>query len=67
MVIRAERAFGCPVLTDQAAAHGWARLMRVHGQTRWKDRRCGIHPIRTQVSRRGERRNGTGPVVNKAG
>ncbi len=67
MVIRAERAFGCPVLTDQAAVHGRAWLMRVRVQTHWQDRRGGIHPIRIQVSQRGERWNGAGPAVSKAG
>jgi len=45
VVVVADRAFGCPVLTDQAPAHGWDWLVRVQGQTRWRDRQGRIQPM----------------------
>jgi hypothetical protein len=67
VVVVADRAFGCPAFTDLVAAHGWAWLVRVQGQTRWRDRRGGIHLIRTQVRQRGERWKGAGLVFKDAG
>ena len=62
VVVVANRAFGGPVLTDQAPAHGWDGLAPVHGQTRWRDRQGRIPPMVQQVTQRGDRWNGQGEV-----
>lgn len=67
VVVVADRAFGCPVCTDQVTARGWAWLVRVQGQTRWQDARGQIGPIAAQVRQRGDRWSGAGQVFKDAG
>lgn len=67
VVVVADRAFGCPVFTDQVAAHGWDWLVRVQGQTRWRDHQGRIRPIVQQVAQRGDRWKGQGQVFKDAG
>lgn len=67
VVVVADRAFGCPVFTDQVVAQGWHYVVRVQGQTRWQDRHGRTAPIAQQVSRRGERWKGRGRVFKDAG
>jgi hypothetical protein len=63
----ADRAFGTPAFTDQVAAHGWHWVVRVQGQTRYRDR-CGrLQAIRDWVRRPGQRAKGHGEVFKKQG
>lgn len=67
VVVVADRAFGCPVFTDQVAAHGWEWLVRVQGQTRWQDAHGQVRQIAAQVRQRGDRWRGQGQVFKDAG
>lgn len=67
VVVVADRAFGCPVFIDQVAAHGWDGLVRVQGQTRWRDRQGRIQSMAQQVAQRGDRWKGAGCVFKDAG
>ena len=67
VVVVADRAFGCPVFTDQVAAHGWDWLVRVQGQTRWQDAHGQVHQIAAQVTQRGDRWRGQGHAFKDAG
>jgi hypothetical protein len=60
VVVVADAAFGCPAFTDLMTAHGWDWVVRVRGQTRWKDRQGRIGPISAQVRQRGDRWKGRG-------
>jgi hypothetical protein len=63
----ADRAFGTPAFTDQVAAYDWHWVVRVQGQTRYRDR-CGRQqPIRALVQRPGQRHKGRGCVFKKHG
>lgn len=63
----ADRAFGTPAFTDQVAAHGWHWVVRVQGQTRYRDRAGRLRAVRTLVSRAGQRAKGRGEVFKKHG
>lgn len=63
----ADRAFGSPAFTDLVVAHGWHYVVRVQGQTRYRDCTGRSQAIRALVSRRGERRKLRGQVFKKAG
>lgn len=67
VVVVADRAFGCPVFTDPVAARGWDWLVRVQGQTRFRNRQEQVVPLRTQVSRAGQRWKGRGWLFKDAG
>jgi hypothetical protein len=67
VVVVADRGFGCPVFTDQVAARGWDWLVRVQGQTRWRDGDRGAQPVRAQVCHPGDRWHGRGQVFKDAG
>lgn len=67
VVVVADRAFGCPVFTDQVTAHGWDWVVRVQGQTRWQDRHGHIQPLQQQVPTVGARWKGRGQVFKDAG
>jgi DDE family transposase len=67
VLLVADRAFGCPAFTDPVAARGWEWLVRVQGQTRWRDRLGQVQPLRTQVSARGQRWKGRGWLFKDAG
>jgi hypothetical protein len=67
VVVVADRAFGCPVFTDRVAERGWDWLVRVQGQTRWRDRQGHSQPLRTQVNAPGQRWKGRGALFKDAG
>jgi DDE family transposase len=67
VVVVADRAFGCPVFTDPVAARGWDWVVRVQGQTRFRDQRGLVQPLRTQVSAAGARWKGRGALFKDAG
>jgi hypothetical protein len=67
VVVLADRAFGCPVFTDQVAAKGWDWVVRVQGQTRWRDQQGRLGPIAQHLSERGQRWKGQGLVFKDAG
>src|SRR4029450_7892333 len=67
VVVVADRAFGCPVFTDPIAESGWDWLVRVQGQTRWRDRVGHVQPLRQQVSAAGQRWKGAGWLFKDAG
>lgn len=67
VVVVADRAFGCPVFTDPVAARGWDWLVRVQGQTRFRDQRGLVQPLRTQVSAAPARWKGRGALFKDAG
>jgi hypothetical protein len=67
VVVVADRAFGCPVFSDPVAARGWDWLVRVQGQTRFRDQTGHIQPLRQQVSAAGQRWKGRGWLFKDAG
>jgi hypothetical protein len=67
VVVVADRAFGCPVFTDPVTARGWDWLVRVQGQTRWRDGDGRVQPVRAQVAQPGDRWRGGGQVFKDAG
>jgi Transposase DDE domain len=67
VLVVADRAFGCPVFTDPIAARGWEWLVRVQGQTRFRDQVGRIEPLRTQVAAAGQRWKGRGFLFKDAG
>lgn len=67
VVVVADRAFGCPVFTDQVTAYGWDWVVRVQNQTRWQDR-CGRETqLRHLVQHAGQRWKGRGPIFKGEG
>ncbi|KPL90448.1 transposase [Herpetosiphon geysericola] len=66
VIVVADRAFGCPVFTDQVAAHGWHWVVRVQGHTRLRLRGHTETMIRTLVTR-GQRVARRGLAFKKAG
>jgi len=63
----ADRAFGTPHFTDAVAAYGWHGVVRVQGQTCYRDR-CGRERrLRDLVSGPGQRAKGRGEVFKKQG
>jgi hypothetical protein len=67
VVVVADRAFGCPVFTDPLSARGWDWVVRVQGQTRWRDHQGRVQPLRQQVRAAGERWKGSGQLFKDAG
>lgn len=63
----ADRTFGTPAFTAQVAAYGWHWVVRVQGQTRYRDRAGQLRPIQSLVSRPGQRYKGRGEVFKKPG
>jgi hypothetical protein len=63
----ADRAFGSPVFTDPIAAHGWHWVVRVQGQTRYRDRLGRVQAVRSLVSGPGTRAKRCGQVFKKQG
>ncbi|MBM7846769.1 transposase [Herpetosiphon giganteus] len=66
VIVVADRAFGCPVFTDQVTAHGWSWVVRVQGHTRMLLRGHTEVPIRTLVGR-GQRVARRGQAFKNAG
>ena len=67
VVILGDRAFGTPVFTDLVTARGWDYVVRVQGQTHYRDARGREGSLRQLVSRRGARRKLRGQVFKKRG
>jgi len=67
VVLVADRAFGCPVFTDPIAQRGWDWLVRVQGQTRFRDQLGQVQPLRAQVRAAGQRWKGRGALFKDAG
>jgi hypothetical protein len=67
VVVVADRAFGCPVFTDPVAARGWDWLVRVQGQTRFRNQLGQVQPLRQHVSAAGQRWKGRGALFKDAG
>jgi hypothetical protein len=63
----ADRAFGTPAFTDQLAAYGWHWVVRVQGQTRYRDPAERERTLRELVSGPGDRAKGRGHVFKKHG
>jgi hypothetical protein len=63
----ADRAFGTPAFTDQIAAYGWHWVVRVQGQTRYRDQAGQERPLQALVARPGDRAKGRGAVFKKYG
>jgi hypothetical protein len=66
VVVVADAAFGNPAFTDLVTIHGWDWVVRVQGQTRWKDRQGREARIDDQVTQHGDRWKGRGQVFKKA-
>lgn len=67
VVVLADRAFGCPVFTDPIAERGWDWLVRVQGQTRFRNQQGLVEPLRAQVSAPGQRSKARGQLFKDAG
>ena len=63
----ADRAFGTPHFTDVLARYGWHWVVRVQGQTRYRDRTGREQRLRDLVRGRGQRAKGRGEVFKKQG
>jgi hypothetical protein len=63
----ADRAFGTPAFTDLVTAYGWHYVVRVQGQTRYRDSGGREHAVCTLVLQPGDRRKLAGQVFKKAG
>ena len=67
VLVLADRAFGCPVFTDPLSVRGWDWLVRVQGQTRFRNQQGQIAPLRAQVCAAGQRWKGRGWLFKDAG
>jgi hypothetical protein len=65
VVILGDRAFGTPAFTDLVTAYGWDYIVRVQGQTHYRDARGREGTIRQLVAHPGERRKLRGQVFKK--
>ncbi len=63
----ADRAFGTPQFTDLVSAHHWHYLVRVQGQTVWRNRRGLQGQARHLVRLPGQRAKLRGQVFKKSG
>ncbi len=63
----ADRAFGTPQFTDAVAAYGWHWLVRVQGQTCFRDRLGRERRLRDLVRGPQQRAKGRGEVFKKHG
>lgn len=63
----ADRAFGTPQFTDAVAAYGWHWVVRVQGQTCFRDRRGRVSRLRDWLTGPRQRAKGRGEVFKKHG
>ena len=66
VVVVADRAFGCPVWSDQVLAHGWDVVVRVQGQSKVRSAHVPEQPIR-DLATRGSTQSFAGEVFKGAG
>ena len=62
----ADRAFGTPMFTDLVVQRGWHFIVRVQGQTHYRDSQGREGSIRQLVAWRGQRRKLSGQAFKKA-
>ena len=67
IVVLADRAFGTPAFIDLVIAHGWHFVVRVQGQTRYRDLRGKEGTIGQLVRLRGQRHKLRGMAFKKRG
>jgi hypothetical protein len=60
-----DRAFGTPAFTDLVTAYGWDYVVRVQGQTHWRDRQGNEGTLRQLVRAKGQRAKLRGQVFKK--
>ncbi len=63
----ADRAFGTPAFTDLMVQHGWDYVVRVQGQTLFRDRLGRECSVQSLVPGKGRRATRAGQVFKKAG
>jgi hypothetical protein len=63
----ADRAFGTPEFTDRVSAYGWHWVVRVQGQTRYRDQSGRERALAELVTAPGQRAKGYGGVFKKHG
>jgi hypothetical protein len=63
----ADRAFGTPEFIDLVTAHGWHWVVRVQGQTRYRDQTGRVRALAELVTAPGQRAKGYGAVFKKHG
>lgn len=67
VVVIGDRAFGNPAFTDRVAAHGWEWLVRIQGQTCFRDRQGWRGQASQVVSQPGRRWKARGELFKKQG
>lgn len=67
VTLLADRAFGTPAFTDRVEERRWDWVVRVQGQTHFRDRQQHEQSVAQGVSRAHPRQKGRGQVFKKAG
>lgn len=67
VVVIGDRAFGNPQFTDRVEAHGWQWLVRIQGQTCFRDRQGRRWQARQVLPQPSRRWKGQGQVFKKQG
>ncbi len=67
VVVIGDRAFGNPAFTDRVAAHGWDWLVRLQGQTCFRDRQGRRWQASQVISQPGRRWKARGELFKKQG
>jgi hypothetical protein len=67
VTVPADRAFGCPAVTDLAAAHGWQYLVRAQRQTCLRHDDGRMQAVSTLIPQAGTRWCGRGQAFKKQG
>lgn len=67
VTVLADRAFGAPVFTDAVTQQGWHYIVRVQGQTVFRDRTGREQSVQALVQVPGARAKGRGWVFKKRG
>ncbi len=63
----ADRAFGSPAFIDLLSPYGWAYVVRVQGQTRFRDQPGREQAVASLVNQRHRRAKGSGSLFKKRG
>lgn len=67
ITVLADRAFGHPTFTDRITALGWQYVVRIQGQTRYRDRQGQLQTVRSLVTHTQRRWKGQGELFKDAG